>query len=73
MDSLPPKSLPFAVMSGTQLHSTRRGRSPGSWIFLLAALPETATFSIRPLQWSVPRSSPVTVAGAAPDLHRLPF
>ena len=25
------------------------------------------------MQWHLPVSSPITVAGAAPDLHRLPF
>lgn len=51
----------------------RSGRSPGSRIVLLPDLPTWATArAIAPTQWCVPVSSPVTVAGAAPALHRLP-
>src|ERR1700730_6894389 len=53
----------------------RYGRSPGFRIFLLPGLPTRAT----PLGGSTSRSGtspvsyPVTVAGAAPESHRLPF
>lgn len=55
----------------------RQGRSPGFRIFLLPGLPTGATAMSGdrdpPVQWLVPVSYPVTVAGAAPDSHRLPF
>jgi len=48
-------------------HGREHGRSPGFRIFLGPTLPRLVA------QWICRTLSPVTVAGAAPALHRLPW
>jgi len=57
---------PPAAHPGCRQDDTR-GRSPGSRVLVLARLPGAEP------QWHSDKSSPVTVAGAAAALHRVPL
>jgi len=58
------------VSSRTRKGTAATGRSPGSRVIAFARLPEKVYPPFSGI-WSI--GSPVTVAGTAPDLNRLPF